>query len=86
MQWSLNVVKAKGKAVNAAEGSPPFSPVPQLLRPREVSQRLGLSRAMTYRLIESGELKAIRIGKSIRVDVAEVARFVNERRSGDGAA
>jgi excisionase family DNA binding protein len=41
---------------------------------------------MTYRLIESGELKAIRIGKSIRVDVAEVARFVNERRSGDGAA
>lgn len=59
--------------------------IPQLLRPREISQRLGLSRAMVYRLIESGELKAIRIGKSIRVDAAEFARFVDERRDGEAA-
>lgn len=59
--------------------------MPQLLRPREISQRLGLSRAMVYRLIESGELKAIRIGKSIRIDANELTRFIDERRGGEAA-
>jgi excisionase family DNA binding protein len=67
--------------VSAAATEPHSSTVPQLIRPREVSMRLGLSRAMTYRLIESGELKSIRIGKSIRVDVAELTRFIDERRT-----
>ncbi|HEY7117506.1 MAG TPA: helix-turn-helix domain-containing protein [Tepidisphaeraceae bacterium] len=67
--------------MSAAATEPHSSTVPQLIRPREVSMRLGLSRAMTYRLIESGELKSIRIGKSIRVDVAELTRFIDERRT-----
>jgi excisionase family DNA binding protein len=38
-----------------------------LLRPAEVSVLLGLSRSKVYRMIESGELPSLRIGRAVRV-------------------
>ena len=38
-----------------------------LLRPSEVSVRLGLSRSKVYRMIECGELPSLRMGRAVRV-------------------
>ena len=40
---------------------------PIMLRPREVAELLSLSRSEVYRLIERGEIPAVRIGSSVRV-------------------
>ncbi len=50
-----------------------------LLRPREVAVATGLSRSMVYALINRGELPAIRVGKSVRVPVAELQQWIREQ-------
>jgi excisionase family DNA binding protein len=42
-------------------------PTPKLLTVAEVSSALRVSKMTIYRLIESGELPAIRVGRSFRV-------------------
>ena len=51
----------------------------QLLRVAEVAARLTLSRSKTYELITSGELRALRVGRSRRVLASELERFVAHR-------
>lgn len=48
-------------------------------RPVEVAEALGISRTAVYVLLARGEMRAIRVGASMRVPVAEVARYVAER-------
>ena len=50
--------------------------LPQLLRVTEVCARLAMSRSVVYREIESGNLKAIKRGKSLRVSTEEITRYV----------
>lgn len=42
----------------------------------EAASHLRVSRATAYRLVHSGELPAHRIGHSLRVDPAELQRYV----------
>lgn len=58
--------------MNAAEG--------KMLRVSGVSKRLNCSISYVYRLIEVGELKAVKIGvkKGIRVFESELDRFVQK--------
>lgn len=51
-----------------------------LLRPEEAAERLGLSRATVYALIAGGEIESIHIGRSRRIPVAALAKFVDARR------
>ena len=52
-------------------------PQPQLLLTiRQVQKALKLSRSMVYLLIRRGELRAIHIGKAVRVKQSEIRRFV----------
>ena len=44
----------------------------------EVAAMLRVSNMTVYRLINSGAVKAIRIGKSYRIEEAEVDRYLNE--------
>lgn len=48
----------------------------QLFRIIEVGSRLALSRSSVYREIESGNLHAVRIGKSLRVSGEELNRYI----------
>jgi excisionase family DNA binding protein len=48
----------------------------RLLRVSAVAARLTLSRSKTYELIQTGELRAIRVGRARRVPESEVERFV----------
>jgi excisionase family DNA binding protein len=47
-----------------------------LLTVAEAAQLLRISRGSTYRLISDGELPALRLGGSIRVDRQQLAHFV----------
>lgn len=57
------------------------SQVPRLLlRPAEVAQMIGLSRAQVYILIKSGALPAVRLpgGRLIRVPMSAVQELVDQ--------
>ncbi len=50
-----------------------------LMRVSEVAQELRLARSFVYELIQSGQLPAVRIGRSVRVPRAELEAWVRER-------
>ena len=50
----------------------------------EACRLLSLSRAFVYRLIESGELESITIGRARRITSAQLDAFVQARESKDG--
>ncbi len=50
---------------------------PRYLTVAEVAQDMRASTMTVYRLIKSGELGAVRVGKSYRIRVAEPPKFVD---------
>ena len=50
-----------------------------LLTVGEVAQLMRVSNMTVYRLIKSGQLSAIRVGKNYRIRRADVGRYLNER-------
>lgn len=53
-----------------------------LLRPMECAELLGIGRSRTYDLLATGELKSIRLGRSIRVPVAALREWVENQLKG----
>ena len=53
------------------------TPLPTLDRIPVAMNRTGLSRTALYRLIGSGQLKVVKIGRSVRVSEQELSRFIN---------
>ena len=51
--------------------------LPALLKIPDVMQRTGLSKASVYRVITSGQLKTVKIGRSVRITESELSRFIN---------
>lgn len=49
---------------------------PMLLRIGEVGITLGMSRSSIYREIHNGNLRALKIGKSLRISSEELSRYV----------
>ena len=49
-----------------------------LLRINDCELRLGLGRTKIYELIALGELKAVHIGRAVRIPTSEVERFVEK--------
>lgn len=56
-----------------------------LLKPRDISRKLNISRSFTYRLLKSGELPSVRLGKTYRVRTQDLAEFIgrNLKRNTD---
>ena len=50
-----------------------------LLTPREVAEVMRVSTMTVYRLIKSGELPAIRVGKHLRIRGNDVVTFLDAR-------
>lgn len=51
----------------------------QLLTVAEVAQIMRVSNMTVYRLIKSGQLAAIRVGKNYRIRRRDVERYLTER-------
>jgi len=54
-------------------------PAPRFMTPTEVAADLRISPMTVYRLIHSGELPAIRIGRNFRVAAVDLDAFLSER-------
>jgi excisionase family DNA binding protein len=51
----------------------------QLLKSDEVAEILKISRAMAYKLMQRGEIPAIRIGTAVRVRVEDLENYVEQK-------
>jgi len=56
--------------------------VPRLLTTRQAAERLAISLRTLERLAASGELRAVRFGRSVRIDSADLAAFIESRKHG----
>ena len=56
------------------------SEVKDLLRPRDVGRKLGLSVPHVYTLAAAGDLPSIKFGKAVRFDPKDVEEFIREHR------
>lgn len=52
-------------------------PAPRFMTVSEVADLMRVSKMTVYRLIHSGEMPAIRVGKSFRVPEAAVGQLIN---------
>jgi excisionase family DNA binding protein len=50
--------------------------VEKLLKPEEVANLLTISRSFAYRLMQSGQLPTIRLGRSCRVRPQDLAEYL----------
>ena len=58
-------------------------PLRQLLTVRESCKRLGISHPTLYELLNSGQIKSLKIGRARRVPVAEIDAFVRRQLRDD---
>lgn len=61
-------------------------PAPTLLTVNEVAARLRVSKMTIYRVIEQGDLAAIRIGRSLRVPEKALNKYLRDAGTEGGAA
>jgi excisionase family DNA binding protein len=54
----------------------------KLLSPTEVAERLSIPSKKVFTLIKSGALPCFRFGDQIRVDVDDLAAFIQAKREG----
>jgi len=52
--------------------------VPRLWRPRDLALRLGLSRQTIYRLVKSGDLRALHVANAIRITEESVLEYLKK--------
>lgn len=64
---------------NRSNGRTKTAARPGFLTPREVAEALRVSDMTVYRLIRSGELRAVRIGKSYRISEEDFDAYLAER-------
>jgi excisionase family DNA binding protein len=50
-----------------------------LFRSREASEAMGIGKTTLYELLRAGKLKGVRIGRGLRIPVAEVERFIADQ-------
>ena len=52
----------------------------RLLKAMDVARILNISRALSYRLMDSGKIPAIRINRTVRVKPSDLKRFIEAQR------
>ena len=51
-----------------------------LIRPRDVGRKLGLSTPHVYTLAAAGEIPSIKLGRAVRFRPADVEAFIRDHR------
>ena len=52
----------------------------RLLNGIEVARILNISKALAYRMMQKGEIKVVRFGKSVRVSESDLKTFIEEHK------
>jgi len=55
----------------------------RLLKGHEVAQILNISRALAYRMMQRGDIKVVKFGKSVRVSERDLQEFINKHKLAD---
>jgi excisionase family DNA binding protein len=58
----------------------------QLLRAEEVVEMTGWSRAKVYAMAVSGEIPSLRSGRSVRIPLMALEKWIEQNTTGGGAA
>ncbi len=53
---------------------------PMLLSPRATAKALGICEKSVYNLTQAGELRAIKIGRAVRYDVADLRDWIASKK------
>lgn len=61
------------------QGYSSFNDLPDVLLVKDLQTFLRISRGSAYRLVNSGQIGSIRIGRNFKIPKAEVARFLTVR-------
>lgn len=51
---------------------------PRLLRVDDVADRLAISRSMAWKLVSSGEMRSVRIGRAVRVRPSDLESYITD--------
>ncbi len=54
----------------------------RLLKSDEVAEKLCVSRSFAYQLMKRGEIKTVRIGRTVRVRQQDLNEYIEKRTSG----
>lgn len=57
----------------------------KLVKVQDAADAMSLSRSKVYQLIASQELAVVKIGKSARIEMSELERFIARMRGEEGA-
>ena len=57
-----------------------FPEYPDIVTVAQLQQMLGVSRNLAYKLINDGEIQAVKIGTSLKIPKVSVINFVTEER------
>lgn len=75
--------KAIGELLDALAHEPaPTADISQLLDAKQIAERIGCSVSEARRLISTGELPAVRIGRLVRIRAATLERWIIEHERG----
>jgi excisionase family DNA binding protein len=75
----LDVIRALTESIRAGAEITAFEPT-ATLTPNEAADRLGMSRAHLYKLLDRGEIVFDRVGRDRRIPFAEVIKFEQRRQ------
>lgn len=56
--------------------------VEKLLTYKQAGALLGVTERTVWTLVDDGELPAIRFGRSVRIDPADLRKFINRNKTG----
>lgn len=62
-----------------------FPNYPDIVTVKQLQVMLGVSRRLAYKLINDGEIQAVKIGSSLKIPKVSVINFVTEERRGGEA-
>ncbi|SDT69669.1 excisionase family DNA-binding protein [Actinoplanes derwentensis] len=75
----FDVIRALTESIRAGAEITAFEPT-AALTPSEVADRLGMSRAHLYKLLDRGEIPFDRVGRDRRIPFSEVVKFEHRRQ------
>jgi len=52
----------------------------KLLKAKEVAQLLNISRALTYHLMQNGQIPVVRINRAVRVMACDLRSYIEKQR------
>ena len=60
----------------SVDSVPPVDSARLLYRPRNFAMKTDMSTSMVYKLLSSGEIRSVRIGRSVRIPATELDRVL----------